>query len=276
VHELAALVKQGGLVLADSLEQSLVLGDAASAVDLLLQSGLVERRTSRAGDLIAYPESSREALAYYRATIAPALAIPAVLALVLQAEAPAPAASIVENASQWLRLLRFEYFPPPVEERRRRLDEALDHFAKRGWIERDGPSVRIRREGLPWLAFLSAQIRPVLENYRAYLSALREGALPKPQERVTQEAAAALEDHLLLAQARHSEAVCSTTSANALQALIEEEIVVADGNPRRPRTQLDRGARWGALEEWLSRLARVLEPGALAGAEPRQGRPGSA
>jgi hypothetical protein len=134
----------------------------------------------------------------------------------------------------------------------------LAHFAARGWIGEAADGIQVRPEGRAWLKLLVAQIQPVLENYRALLAAVRESSLPQTQEKVFADAAAALEDHLLLGEASRPEAVCPTTSSNALQALIDDEIVVANGNPRRPRTQLDRGPRWGALDEWLSRLARAL------------------
>lgn len=72
------------------------------------------------------------------------------------------------------------------------------------------------------------------------------------------DAEAALEEQLLLGEAQCSESVCPTTFGNALQLLIAEEILEANGNPRLPDTRIVAGSRRESLRGLADRVARVL------------------
>jgi len=253
-REVSDLVECIGMPRMEGLKEALESANAESAVDLLLQGGLVERLPRSSGDLVSFSDRTRDALVYYRTTIAPALVWPAVLGLTLPVVRRRVDA--LRECCEWLELLRLEYFPPDWSEREALLSKLIDHMIKKGWVSENGDGeLRVGVEGKAWLEFLAAQIAPVLETYRALFSAVAEMKTGRTRKKLLADAQTALEDQLLLGEARHSESVCPITLGNALQLLIEEQIVSTDGNPRAADTLFEPGLQFLKLRALVERLS---------------------
>lgn len=262
VVESAEIVQLVGLEWSDTLTQALTERRPLDAVELLLQAGIVELRSSRDGDLLVFEESAREVLAYYRATVLPALAWPGLLALPLLERGKAWAPDdLRREAARWLHLLRGEFFPPRFDEQIRTFRVVLEHFAARGWIVQGPGGVASTEPGHVWMAFFSDQVRPILENYQALFTAVQVQSEPAPRSELMAAARAVLEERLVLGEARHSEALCETTFGNAFQLLLNEEVVAVDGNPRRDQTVVSAGPRRAELASWVEQVARALACG---------------
>ncbi len=258
VRMISDLVLRMGLVRSPNLERCLEQGRPEAAVDLLLQSGVVVRREGSAGDFVEFSENARDQLAYYRATIAPALAWPAALAVSIR-EGRSRDATVAE-AAEWLELLRLEYFPPALGVRRERLAGLLEYFETSGWVStaEDG-SLAATEAGAGQLALFAAQLRPMLECYRALLAAARDLDAPLTRAQLLASARKTLGEQLLLGEAHYSEADCPTTLGNALLLLVEERVLAADGSPRQGDTKISAGPERARVAALLARVADGLE-----------------
>lgn len=259
VSEVAALVEIFGLSMSGNLQRNLAERRPEAVVDPLLASGLVERRKGKSGPILRFAEDERETLAYYRATIEPALAWPAVLALALRLEADPQ--TVLAHASTWLDLLRHEYFPPPIEERELLFGRLLEHFEDRAWIERVGERYRVTALGESALEFIVAQLRPVLETYRAMVAAVRDAQLPASREELIKTAQRELEEEILLGEVQYSESNCPVTLGNAFLLLEADMVLEVEGNPRIGDAQASAGEQWARIDDLLDRLAEALSTG---------------
>ena len=256
VCEVAAALQAMGLPRSDSLKRRLDSGRPEDAVDLLLQAGLVERLPRPGGDLLGFSDSARERLAYYRATLTPGLVWFSVLALALRREMPRD--ELLRVAARWLELMRVEWFPPAAPEREERLCTALGHALERRWILQDAEGrIEPTPEGHFWLGFFAEQIRPLLETYGALFAAARIDG-PTPRQKLIEAAERALEDQLLLGEVRCTEAVCPTTIGNALKLLLDEGVLVVDGNERAAQALYSPGPEHARLGELAERVAQSL------------------
>jgi len=112
--------------------------------------------------------------------------------------------------------------------------------------------------GRGWLHFLAAQLQPTLETYAAVFEAVKDLEGEVSRQALLERAQTSLEEGLLLGEAAYPEALCTTTSANALQLLLDEEVLVAEGNPRRADAQISKGPHAERLDEFRMRLARSM------------------
>jgi len=260
VRELATLLDEAGLARSGNLERNLSMDRPEAAAELLVQSGLVTRREGPSGTVLEFPESARDVLAYYRATIAPALAPAAALAISLSAPGPRPASEseVLTLAADWLELLRLEYFPAPAAERRDLLRRLFVHMESRGWILRGVDGIGPSESGVGWLRFLANQVRPTLETYRSVFDVVTGLDAPLKRKELVESARKVLGDQLVLGEALCPEADCPITAGNALSLLIEEDVLECDGNPRLPDAELRRAPGEPRLEELRAALAQGL------------------
>ncbi len=256
---IAALLEHAGLALSENLVRCLASSEPERVVDLLVQSRLVERRESGGERLLFFAPSARGALHYYRNQIVPALAPAAALALALRNREGEKEA--LREASEWLELLRLEYFPPDPPGRARLLESVLERFETQGWIEREAGRVRSTGPGRLWLPFVGDQLRPALEAYRAlFRTALLElgGGGQLTREALIERATAALEDGLVLGEVQGEESICPITLGNAVQLLIEDGVLVCEGNPRHADAELRAGPAVPALSVLEGRIGDAL------------------
>jgi hypothetical protein len=251
VIETARMLELLGVSLDPALERAIAQSRPAGAAAVLVVAGLVQRRNSPRGTYFAIGADVRDRLDYYRASLAPALVWPAVLALALREGGTSD--ELPGRAGDWLDLLALEYFPVAGEARASRLALVLEHQRARGWLVDSGGDVRVTRAGAPWQEFWIAQIRPVLEAYAAVCEAVGRAQGRGERSALVEAALAAGRDRLALGESRHPEASCPVASANALDLLALHEVLVQKGSGAA--SVFEPGPRFGelhALERHLS------------------------
>jgi glycerol-3-phosphate O-acyltransferase len=184
---------------------------------------------------------------------------PGVIALALRGERTRE--ELHQTASEWLDLLSAEFFPVEGEARRERIERVLAHLTARGWIaatsaDRLAPTPA----GEPWLAFLRAQLQPLLEAYAAVARVVAEAKGEGAREALIKRAQEAQREELLTGEAHFPEGVCAVAAGNALELLLRMGVIVADGNPLRGETAFHRGPQFDALETLRARLAAGRDP----------------
>ena len=259
VVEVAALLELLGVKRGVALERCLDTGRPEAVTELLEQAERVVRVPSPRGDLLQIAPEMRPALDLYRAAVGHALVWPGVIALSLRGERSREA--LHREASDWLDLLSAEFFPVEGEERRERIERVLAHLTARGWIaassaDRLGPTPA----GEPWLAFLRAQVQPMLETYAAVARVVAEAKGEGARDALIKRAQEAQREELLTGGAQFPEGVCAVAAGNALELLLRMGAIVADGNPLRGETGFHRGPQFDALETLRDRLAAGRDP----------------
>jgi glycerol-3-phosphate O-acyltransferase len=244
---IAAALERSGAAFGEALREDLA-GDLAGTLRFLEEAELVTRVHDREGEIVQVGAGQRVVLDYYRNAISAPLAPPAALALALRLGRTEDEA--LAAASDWLDVLRAEFFPPPRE----RLAElcALHAGALRALGPRDGAAAR------GWIELFSAQIVPTLLAYRAVWSAVLDtdghgevaSLLAGARERVRRA--------LLLGESRHPEAENPSALENALAFLIEEHVLRCDAGLRKRGARLAPGPRFEELEGLAARLASAV------------------
>jgi glycerol-3-phosphate O-acyltransferase len=258
VSEVAALLELLEVKRDGALERCLETGRPEAVTEHLEQSERVVRVASPRGDLLQIADGMRPALDLYRASVGHALVWPGVIALSLRAERARE--DLHREASAWLDLLSAEFFPVEGDARRAKLERVLAHLIARGWIEAgDGESLRPTQSGAPWLAFLRAQLQPLLEAYSAVARVVDESKGDGAREPWIKRAQEAQREELLTGEAHFPEGVCAVAAGNAVELLLREGVIVADGNPLRADTEFRRGPNFDALASLRARLAAARD-----------------
>jgi len=254
VVEVAQLLELLGVPRSESLERCLASGRPEAALELLEQAERVKRVASPRGDLIQIGDGLRAALDLYRATIGHALVWPAVLALSLRGRQEREA--LFADASRWLDLLADEYFPVEGAARRAKLERVLEHLVARGWVEiAASGALAPSAGGEPWLAFLRAQLQPLLEAYAAVARVIAEANGKGERDALFDRVRAVQKEALLVGEARFPEGACPVAAGNALELLLRERILESSAKSERGETSFAPGPEFGALEPLRARLA---------------------
>ena len=254
VRELCELLALLGIDSAQALSEDLER-DLAGTLMMLEGAGLIHKTRDREGEIVHFDEVDRDILDYYRQGLTPALALPATLALALSREEK----EVREQASEWLELLRLEYFPPGVAEREACFGAVLEHFRERGWIEeREDSGLLPARAGWRWLDLLTAQVRPALCAYHATFEAVEMMHGSASRDEILTRAHELVERQLLLGETRFPEASNKTTFSNAVDLLVLEGMLAVDEEARRPGARVRPGPRWSQLSATRERVAQAL------------------
>jgi glycerol-3-phosphate O-acyltransferase len=204
--------------------------DLATTLETLTATGLVHRLREARGEVVWYEESDANVLDYYRAGLAPALAVPAVLSLTEDAAL----------ASEWLDWLRREYLPPQGAAR-----DAAFRAARAHLIPSDA-------------RLLAGQILPALVAYEATFGAVLERGGVGTRRELESAALSAIQATLLLESTRPREAADRAMIGNALQVLVEADVLELEGSLRQPDSTLGPGPGWGRLESARALLAKGI------------------
>lgn len=254
VRELCQLLAVFGIEPAEALTEDLDR-DLAGTLTLLEGPGLIHRTRDREGEIVHFEEADRDVLDYYRQGLTPVLALPATLALALSREEK----EVRDRASEWLDLLRIEYFAPEGAERSALFETSLDYFRERGWVEeRDGGQLFPSRDGRRWLDLLTAQVRPSLRAYQATFEAVETTDGSASRDEILARAHEVVERSLLLGETRFPEASNRSTFSNAVDFLVQEGMLAVDEEVRRSGSRVRPGTRWGELAALRDRVAEAL------------------
>ena len=254
VVEVVRLLELLGVPFSESLERCIASGRAEAATEPLEQAGSVVRVESPRGDLVRIADGMRAALDLYRATLGHALVWPAALALALSEPRTRDAA--FAEASSWLDLFADEYFPVDGAPRREQLARVLAHLIARGWVdETPAGELRPTAAGEPWLAFLRAQLQPLIEAYTAVARVVLDAKGAGERGALLERARAVQREALLVGEARHPEGDCPVAAGNALEWLVRDGILVVGPKRERGAASYEPGPEFGSLEPRLARLA---------------------
>jgi glycerol-3-phosphate O-acyltransferase len=256
VRAVVALLERLEVPIAQSLRDDVERGDLETTLKLLEGDGLVRRTRDRGEELIHFEEDSRDVLDYYRSTVSPALALGGIVALAMRR--PTGRADAFREASEWLDLLRLDFLPPSGAERERAFAAVLDLYLAQGWLEESAGSLRRSADGRRILAFLEAQVRPILEAYGAAFEAILELGGDATRGRMEKDSLAAIRRHLLIGQALFAEAASPAALANAIAVLVRDGVLSAEGSLRNPEVKLRPGPRFGELKSWRARVAAAV------------------
>lgn len=257
VGVLAPLLRHMGVPVAEAVEQDLGAEGLPGTLALLEEAGLVRRLADRRGELLWVDERSRTILDYYRGALTPSLAPAAALALALRR--PAPPETVVADASGWLDLLRLEVLPPQGPARAEAFERVLEYGRARGFVHADAEErLCASDKGQEWVTLLAAQLRPLLEAYRALIGAVIELGGPAERKRIEEEAGALHQRHLLLGEATFPEGISVMTVRNALRWLVRERFLEGDADLRQGSARVRPGPRWAELVPLSRRVAAVL------------------
>ncbi len=247
VRQLAAVLERAGTTLGEALREDLA-GDLESTLAFLAEAGLIERVHDREGEIVRVEPSQRVVLDYYRNAISAALAPPAALALALRLGKTD--AEAIAAASDWLDVLRGEFFPPPRERLAELLAQHLE--ALRALGPRDGAAAR------DWIALCAAQIVPTQLAYRAVWSAVLDADGHGDVAALLAGSRDAVRRELLLGESRYPEAENPSSLENALAFLVEDQVLRCDAGLRKRGARIAPGPRFDELEGLAARLAGAL------------------
>jgi glycerol-3-phosphate O-acyltransferase len=260
VGEIVELLRHLEVPLGDVVERDLRAADLSETVMLLEKAGLIRRVPDRRGEILAFDDRAREILDYYRGGLAFPLVLAGSLALALQ-QRSAPE-SLIATAAGWLDLLSLEVLPPERPELEARLTDLIAFAEGRGFVNTDLEGrLSASEKGEAWCALLAAQVRPLLEAYRALIEAVLELGGSAKRQRVEEEARALHERHLLLGEAEFPEGLCRATLGNGLRWLVQERYLEGDPNLRRGDAEVRPGPQWEKLEALCERVAAPLTGG---------------
>jgi glycerol-3-phosphate O-acyltransferase len=255
--ELAATLRHMGVPLGDALDEDLEAAELPATVTLLEEAGLVRRVPDRRGELLHLDERSRVVLDYYRGALLPALAVGGTLSLALRRRDTREA--ILEEGAVWLEVLRFDVLPPDGPAREALLARVLEYGETRGYVQSDSEGqLYVSDKGRDWTALLFAQIRPLLEAYRALIDAVLELGGAADRKRVEEEARGLHQRHLLLGEARFPEGFSPVTLRTALRWLVRERYLEGDTDLRASDARVGPGPRWAELVSLSDRVAAAL------------------
>ncbi|MCG8589817.1 MAG: 1-acyl-sn-glycerol-3-phosphate acyltransferase [Proteobacteria bacterium] len=234
-------------------------GEFQESIAFLLRSDLIGRAAEPSEEILYFDESRRRALDIYRNAIVHYLAVPSLLARRLLRGASTEA--LREDLAFWTELLYQEYFLPRGEVLAAQFDAFLDWFETHGWIEsQDGAWVASDR-GRRLFPLLDAQTRGVLEAYYALFCAVRESLdVELPVREICTRAAAQFEQMALLGRLSHSEAMNDTTFRNALERLVQQQVLSrrVERGRRSSTTHYARGERSEELAPLIESVAGAL------------------
>jgi glycerol-3-phosphate O-acyltransferase len=243
-------------------ELSRDVGDFDESIGSLLRMDLICRAEDPRGEILYFEPGKRRALDLYRNSVLHFLAAPSFLARSLLRGASAE--RLREDLGLWLGLFGRELFVNRGEVLAAHVPGFVDHFARCGWIAREGESWRATAAGVPELRFLAELTRPLLESYFAALSAALslEGALS------SKELVRAARDHFeraeLVGEVGLDEASNPVAFGTAIEWLEHRGILArapAEPNAKgRRETRYARGADFAALAPLRDRLASELAP----------------
>jgi glycerol-3-phosphate O-acyltransferase len=235
-------------------------GDFKESIASLLRMDLIRATRDAQGEILYFEQSRRRALDLYRNSILHYLAAPSFLACRLRSGASLE--ELHEDLALWLDLFYREFFASRGAVLAAHFSAFVDHFERRGWLERSDGVLRATEKGGPWLRFLAEQTRAVMEAYYAAFCAALALEAPLSRKELVKAAAAQFERAGLLGQVGLAEAANPVTFGNAFDVMLGramlEEVPDEKGASERREPRYAPGPARDALRGLTERLAAVL------------------
>ncbi|MDH5305745.1 MAG: 1-acyl-sn-glycerol-3-phosphate acyltransferase [Myxococcales bacterium] len=258
MHEIVELLRLQDVRLTAALRRD--AGAFRESIASLIRADLVRSTGDANGEILYFDPSRRRALDLYRNSILHYLAAPSFLACRLRAGASV--ADLHRDLALWLDLFYREFFVNRGELLAAHVGAFVDHFERRGWIERSDDVLRATEKGDAWLDFLAEQTRAVVEAYYAAFSAALAIEAPVPRKELLKTANGQFERASLLGEVSLPEAANAVTFGNAIDVLLARRILEpvpgAPGAGERRDPCYIRGAAFDELRVLQERLAATL------------------
>lgn len=231
------------------------------SISFLLRGDAVRSADDSRGEIIYCDERQRRALCLYRNAIVHYLATPSILARSLLASGER--STLVRDLQFWNSLLYREFFvarPKSVEDI---CDLYLTYFQSAGWLSDTNAGFEPTEEGRDFLGCLAAQTGGVIECYGAVIRALEEAGGRLGRDQLFEASRMIHLNNLRMGVASYPEAANDATLGNALDLLIERQILeTVDPGPDRARPDLlAPGERWSQLADLGDLLAKASADG---------------
>jgi glycerol-3-phosphate O-acyltransferase len=198
-------------------------GDFSESIEDLLRSDLVESKQDPRGEILYFEESKRRALDIYRNGVVHFLATPSFVARSLLAKPDLH--QLRRDVARWLDLFYYEFFTPRSEVLAAHVDAFLDHFERKGFLEKSGDCYAPTEKGQPKFRFIAEQTRGFLEVYFATVAAAAGITRPVSAKDLERAVAEQFERGLLLGEIERREAGNAVSFGSALEQLVRMRIL---------------------------------------------------
>jgi glycerol-3-phosphate O-acyltransferase len=256
MQEVADLLRLQDVRFTPALERD--EGDFGESIASLLRMDLIRSVSDARGEILYFEESKRRALEIYRNSIAHFLVSPSFLARRLLSRTSE--SELREDLGAWLDLFYHEFFTPRAEVLAVQVDAFLDHFERLGYVGRGDGHLQATEKGLPYLRFLSEQMRGLVEAYYATFAAVLAAELPVDGKALASAAGEQFEHGQLLGEVDRREAANPVTFANAIDLLVRRGILEREEREegRGSERVYTRGPAFDDLAALHGRLAVTL------------------
>ena len=235
-------------------------GEFVDSIGSLLRLDLIRSTGEAKGDILYFEASRRIALDLYRNSVVHYLATPSLIARRLLSGASMQ--ELHQDLAYWLDLLYREFFVNRGEMLAAHFTAFVDHFERRGWVFREGDTLRATAEGKPHFRFLAEQTRASFESYYAAFSAVLDRELPASRKELVEAAREAFDRASLLGIVELPEAANAVSFGNAIDLMLQRGILArapteasAAGKGEAKRV---RGPAFAELRSDQERLAAAL------------------
>lgn len=256
MQEIVELLRLQDVKLTPALDRD--AGTFQESIVSILRMDLVRSDEDPRGEILYFEESKRRALDFYRNSIVHFLATPSFMARRLLA-GPVDE-DLRPEVGEWLRVFYREFFTPPGEVMAAHLDGFIDHFERKGWLERREGEIRTTEKGVPTFRFLAEQTRAFVEAYYATCSAVL--AVVTDREATVKELRKAAEEQFerawILGEVERREAANPMNFANAVAWLVDEHILEQVQSQGKGDPAYGPGEAFGELTALRERLACAL------------------
>lgn len=258
MQQLVDLLRLGGAGITSALRAD--QGSFADSIAFMIRSDLVKAADDSKGEVIYFEPQKRRALDIYRNSIVHYLVAPSVLARSLLAGASAK--ELVDDVQVWSQLLYREFFTPAHEAGEVAVGKILSHFEAAGWITSETDRLRVTSEGQGILSCLDFQTRGVVECYAAVCRVVSDADGKLSHEAILEGSSEVLDNAYRLGLSGHPEAANRSTFGNALELLLERQILSrTDPSVAIGKADYAPGEEWLTLAELQELLARLATAG---------------
>jgi glycerol-3-phosphate O-acyltransferase len=257
MQEIVALLQLQDVRLTQALRRD--VGRFDESIASLLRVGLIRSMGDARGEVLYFDASRRRALDLYRNSILHYLAAPSFMACRLRRGASLE--ELHADLARWLDIFYREFFCNRGELLAAHFHAFVDHFERRGWVERFEGMLRVTEKGRGWLDFLAAQTRAVMESYLACVLAVLANPQPITRKELLKEISAQFVRASLLGDVGLPEAANPVTFGNAIDLLTSRgilEVPPGHDGADHDEPRYGRGPHFDELHQLQEHLAAAL------------------
>jgi glycerol-3-phosphate O-acyltransferase len=235
-------------------------GGFRDSIASLLRMDLIRSMREPRGEVLYYEASRRRALDLYRNSILHFLAVPSFLARRLLIGATE--SELHAELSDWMDLFERELHVNRGQMLAALLPGYLDHFQRRGWIDRRDGRWRATDDGASNLRSFAELTRPLVESYFTACATVASLAEPSTAKELEKASGEQFERSTVLGEVRLTESASPVTFGNAIETLVRrgilEKLAPGEGAKERDGSRYRPGPSFDELPSLRDRLAAAL------------------